>query len=151
MTGGLTFAGGPWNNCVMHAIATVMSDLRDRPGETGLVWANGGYATKHAFGVYSTRPPVGQFRHESPQDEIDALPQRELALPADAAGPAAIEAYTVMHARDGAPELAIATCLLADGRRAWGTSGDGAVTDALLEGEWVGTAVTLTDDGTVHI
>ena len=27
------------------------------PGELGLVWANGGYVTKHAFGVYSTRPP----------------------------------------------------------------------------------------------
>ena len=121
------------------------------PGETGLVWANGGYATKHAFGVYSTRPPAEQFRHESPQDEIDALPQRELALPADAAGPASIEAYTVMHARDGAPELAIATCLLADGRRAWGTSGDGDVTHALLDGEWVGTAVTLADDGTLHL
>ena len=40
---------------------------------------------------------------------------------ADAAGPATIEAYTVMHDRDGAPETAIAACLLADGRRAWGT------------------------------
>ncbi|MEO6157565.1 MAG: hypothetical protein ABIQ39_08030, partial [Ilumatobacteraceae bacterium] len=36
-TGGLAFAGGPWNNYVMHAIATVMNDLRDRPGAKGLV------------------------------------------------------------------------------------------------------------------
>lgn len=150
-TGGLPFAGGPWNNYVMHAIATVMNDLRDRPGELGLVWANGGYATKHAFGVYSTTPPSSEFRHESPQDEIDALPSRDLADPADAAGPATIEAYTVMHARDGEPELAIATCLLADGRRAWGTSGEGDVMTALLDGEWVGTAVTLGDDSTLHL
>ena len=27
-TGGLPFAGGPWNNYVMHAIATTMHDLR---------------------------------------------------------------------------------------------------------------------------
>ena len=53
-TGGLPFAGGPWNNYVMHAIASVVNDLREQPGEHGLVWANGGYATKHAFGVYST-------------------------------------------------------------------------------------------------
>ena len=31
-TGGLPFAGGPWNNYVMHAIATMMGALRDRPG-----------------------------------------------------------------------------------------------------------------------
>src|SRR5262249_6662844 len=50
-TGGLAFAGGPWNNYVMHSIATVVSELREQPGAKGLVWANGGYCTKHAFGV----------------------------------------------------------------------------------------------------
>ena len=32
-----------------------------------------------------------------------------------------------MHARDGAPEQAITTCLLDDGRRAWGLSDDADV------------------------
>ena len=123
-TGGLAFAGGPWNNYVMHAIATMMTDLRDRPGEHGLVWANGGYATKHSFGVYSSVPPTVAFRHESPQAEIDALPRRQLAEPDAAAGPATIEAYTVMHSREGVPEKLISTCLLDDGRRAWGLSDD---------------------------
>ncbi len=150
-TGGLAFAGGPWNNYVMHAIATVVEELRARPGEPGLIWANGGYATKHAFGVYSTTPPADGFRHESPQDEIDALPRRELALPDEAAGPATVEAYTVMHARDGTPEQAIAACLLADGRRAWGTSTDADVLHPLLTGEWVGQPTTLTPDGTLHL
>ena len=150
-TGGLPFAGGPWNNYVMHAIATVVGDLRMRPGEPGLVWGNGGYATKHAFGVYSTDPPATPFRHQSPQEEIDALPSRTLAAPADAAGPAMIEAYTVMHERDGQPELAIATCLLADGRRAWSTSGAADVTTALLDGEWVGNEATLDATGTLHL
>ena len=100
-TGGLAFAGGPWNNYVMHAIATVVGDLRQQPGERGLVWANGGYVTKHAFGVYGTEPPADGFRHDDPQAEIDALPRRELAFAEDAAGPATVEAYTVMHGRDG--------------------------------------------------
>ncbi len=149
-TGGLTFAGGPWNNYVMHAIATVVTDLREQPDEHGFVWANGGYATKHAFGVYGTRPP-DEFRHAKPQDEIDALPRRELAAPADAAGAATIEAYTVMFSRDDVPEQAIASCLLADGRRAWGTSTDAGTTAALCDGEWVDTAVTLTSDGTLTL
>ena len=151
-TGGLPFAGGPWNNYVMHAIVTVVNDLREQPGEYGLVWANGGYATKHAFGVYSTEPPTGgAFRHSKPQDEIDALPRRELALPADAAGKATIEAYTVMFSRDGAPELSIASCLLADGRRAWGTSTDVELAAAMCDGEWVGRAVELDAAGDIHI
>ena len=81
-TGGLSFAGGPWNNYVMHAVATVMADLRDRPGAKGLVWANGGYVTKHSFGVYATEPAPKGFRHASPQDEVDAGPARGFAVPA---------------------------------------------------------------------
>lgn len=148
-TGGLAFAGGPWNNYVMHAIATVMNDLREQPGTTGLVWANGGYATKHAFGVYRTTPPAGGFQHAYPQDVIDAMPRRELAAPADAAGDATIEAYTVMHSRDGVPETVYAACLLADDRRAWGTSTDASLAAAMCEGEWVGRPATLDPDGII--
>jgi acetyl-CoA C-acetyltransferase len=150
-TGGLPFAGGPWNNYVMHAIATVCNDLRAEPDEKGLVWANGGYATKHAFGVYATEPPAQPFRHAYPQDEIDALPKRELASADDAAGSATIEAFTVMHGRDGSPEQAIATCLLADGRRAWGLSTDSDVMTALSDGEWVGYDVTLSSTGELRL
>ena len=85
-TGGLSFAGGPWNSYVMHAIATVMADLRERPGALGLVWANGGFVTKHSFGIYGTDPPAAGFRAASPQDEIDAGAMRHLATAAEAAG-----------------------------------------------------------------
>jgi acetyl-CoA C-acetyltransferase len=150
-TGGLAFAGGPWNNYVMHAIATMMGELRDRPGEHGFVWANGGYATKHSFGLYSAAPPNSAFRHESPQAEIDALPRRQLAEPAAAAGPATIEAYTVMHSREGTPERVISSCLLADGRRAWGLSDDAGTATAVCDGEWVGRAVILDPEGTLLV
>ncbi|MEQ1872871.1 MAG: acetyl-CoA acetyltransferase [Ilumatobacteraceae bacterium] len=149
-TGGLSFAGGPWNNYVMHAIATVMHDVREQRGANALVWANGGYATKHSFGVYGTSPPSA-FQHSSPQAEIDALPRRELADVADAAGAATIEAYTVMHSREGEPETAFAACLLADGRRAWGTSTDAAQVAAMCDGEWVGRSTHLTDDGSLKL
>jgi acetyl-CoA C-acetyltransferase len=146
-TGGLSFAGGPWNNYSMHAVATVMNDLRNDPGANGLVWANGGFASKHAFGVYGTEPPPGGYRYATPQAIIDALPQRVCADPAEAAGAAVVEAYTVMHDRDGQPERAIASCLLTDGRRAWGTSIDRQVAAAMVDGEWVGQTVTLKSDG----
>ena len=148
-TGGLSFAGGPWNNYAMHAIATVMHDVREHPGTNALVWANGGYATKHSFGVYNTNPP-SSFAHSSPQAEIDALPRRQLADAAEAQGAATIEAYTVMHNREGNPENVFAACLLPDGRRAWGTSTDVALAAAMCEGEWVGRATTLTRDGALY-
>jgi acetyl-CoA C-acetyltransferase len=150
-TGGLPFAGGPWNNYVMHAIATMVADLREQPDEHALIWANGGFATKHAFGVYATTPREGGFVHDDPQPEIDALPARTLAAPDDAVGTATIEAYTVMFDRDGAPEQALASCLLADGRRAWGTSGDRAIATAMCDGEWVGVDVALDDSGILRI
>ena len=150
-TGGLPFCGGPWNNYPMHAIATMVGELREQPTARGLVWANGGYATKHSFGVYSATPPAAGFRHEHPQDEIDALPRRELAAGSDAAGPADVEAYSVMFTRDGEPERAQAACLLADGRRAWGTSQEPAVATAMCDGEWVGTTVTLDESGELRV
>ena len=157
VTGGLSFAGGPWNNYVMHAIATMMIKLRNDKSEAqnGFIWANGGYATKHSFGVYSTEPAKKGFRYGSPQAEIDSLDKRELASTTDAAsdvaGQATIEAYTVMHNRDGEPESAIAAVLLKDSRRAWATSLDLQVATALCTDEWVGRKVNLNSDGTLHI
>jgi acetyl-CoA C-acetyltransferase len=148
-TGGLSFAGGPWNNYVMHAIATVMADLRARPDSNGLVWANGGYTTKHAFGVYSTTPPTEPFRHAYPQDRIDAMPRRDVVEGDDPIGAVTIEAYTVMHSRDGDPQTVHAACLLGDGRRAWGTSQDAGLAAAMCAGEWVGRPATLGPAGTL--
>jgi acetyl-CoA C-acetyltransferase len=149
-TGGLPFAGGPWNNYVMHAIATVVNDLRQKPSEKAFVWANGGYTTKHAFGVYSTEPPKDGFKFAYPQNEVDALPRRDVASTAEAAGPATVEAYSVMHHRDGHPEIAHVSCLLADGRRAWGETTETSVMTSMCENEWVGTAVTLNAQGVLH-
>ena len=90
------------------------------------------------------------FRPASPQAEIDAMPRRDLAAPADAAGDATVEAYTVMHTRDGEPERGIAACLLGDGRRAWGTTDDVQLATAMCHGEWVGRRVRLDGDGTLR-
>jgi acetyl-CoA C-acetyltransferase len=150
-TGGLSFAGGPWNNYVMHAIATTMIELRNKPQEAALVWANGGYATKHAFGVYAATPPKNGFRHDSPQAQVDALPRRDAATASQAAGPATIESYSVMHDRDGTPETVCASALLKDGRRAWATSSESALAEEMTRGEWVGKLATLDAHGTLQV
>lgn len=145
VTGGLTFAGGPWSNPVGHAIATMVEVLRADPSSRGLVTANGGHVDKHAFGVYSTEPPSSGFRHEHPQDRIDETPGRR--VDAEHRGSAVIEAWTVMHGRDGTAERAHAACLTPDGARVWGVTDDPA-TMARFEAEDVaGEPVSIGDAG----
>ena len=148
VTGGLTFGGGPLNNYVMHAIARMAEVLRERPGETGLVSSNGGFITKHAFGVYSAAPPREPFRYEVPQDRVDAMPTRE-AVPAFD-GPVNIESYTVMFGSSG-PTEALAACLLEDGRRAWGNTRDPDLMHAMVSEEFCGRAARLQDAGTIEV
>lgn len=142
VTGGLSFFGGPWNDYVMHSIATMVELLRGGD-DIGLVTANGGYVTKHAFGVYSARPPATPFRNEDVQAEVDALPARALAEEHD--GPVTVETYTVMHERDGSPATAFAACLTPDGARTWATSTDAEVMEAMVTEEVCGRPGTVAD------
>src|SRR4051794_7926236 len=148
VTGGLTFAGGPLNNYVMHSIATMVGVLRADPGSRGLVTANGGYITKHAMGIYSTDPPANGFRWADVQDEVDRVPARPSVDEHD--GPVTIEAYTVMHGRDGA-ERGLFACLLPDGSRAWGNTTDGETMKAMMQEEFIGRPARLAAGGTVTV
>ena len=120
--GGLSFAGGPWNNPVGHALASMVDVLRADPGSLGLVTANGGVLDKHSFGVLSTDPPDGGFRYDCPQDEIDALGGCEVV--GDHAGPASIETWTVLHDRDSGPARALLACRTPQDARTWAWSED---------------------------
>lgn len=149
VTGGLSFAGGPWNNYVSHSIATMVGRLRDDAGAKGLVTANGGFLTKHAFGVFSTTPPPRPFRHADVQDQVDALPRRELCEQVTAAdGPVTVETSTVVHDRDSEPVKAIVAALLPDGRRAWGRTTDRDVMVRFTTEETSGSTGTIDGDGT---
>ncbi len=144
VTGGLTFGGGPMNNYVMHSIARMAELLRAQPGSRGLITANGGFLTKHAFGVYSTAPPDTPFRHEDVQQQVDACPTRE--VDEQFAGTAPVEAYTVMYGAEG-PAEAFLSVLTPDGRRAWGRSRDAAIMDAMTREEFCGRSVRLDGEG----
>ena len=108
VTGGLTFNGGPLNDYVMHSIARMVDVLRAAPGDKGLVTANGGMLTKHAFGVYSTEPPGQPFQYQDVQSEVDEFPTRELAE--GHVGEVSIEGLSVMYGADGL-DTAYVACL----------------------------------------
>ncbi|MCU1449991.1 MAG: acetyl-CoA acetyltransferase [Acidimicrobiales bacterium] len=150
VTGGLSFAGGPGNDYVMHSMAAMVDVLRADPGSKGLVTALGWYATKHAIGVYSTEPPPsGAFRHAHPQADVDALPRRDSV--ADHEGDVTIESYTVMHERDGSPAIGLVACLLPDGRRTWANTTEPGLMKTMTLEEFCGRPARLHDSGHIEV
>ncbi len=143
VTGGLPYFGGPGNNYVMHAIATMVERLRREPasGGLGLVSAMGWYSTKHAIGVYGARRPTREWARTDPkvdQAEVDAMPRPELVAGAD--GAATVETYTVVYGRDGAPERGIVIGRLDDERRFIANTppDDRALLESMTTQEFVG-------------
>jgi acetyl-CoA C-acetyltransferase len=142
VTGGLTFFGGPGNNYVTHAVATMVERLRERPTATGLVTGLGWYASEHAWGVYRASPPPRGFAWSSVQGEVDA---QERVRTASGDGEAVVESYTVTHGDDGAVRRLIACARRPDGTRQWGHSDDPDLAAAGEEVELIGATVRLSD------
>lgn len=114
LTGGLTFAGGPGNNYGAHAVATLVRRLRAEPETYGMSTSLGWYATKHAIGVYSARPPARLFAHRRPLVERPAPRPATLGL----VGEGVVEASTTLHDRDGGIEAVVVSVVRTDGTRA---------------------------------
>ncbi|MXZ31976.1 MAG: hypothetical protein F4Z20_00840 [Gammaproteobacteria bacterium] len=155
VTGGLPFFGGPGNNYSMHAIATMVSLLRARPGSYGLVTANGGLLSKHATGIYSTTPYSGNWTRPNPaadQAAVDSLAGPGFTERPE--GEATVETYTVCFRR-GVPERGIVIGRLnADGRRFVANTPDDETTLARLTAEeQMGRAGTVetTSQGNVFV
>ncbi|WP_404434318.1 hypothetical protein LG299_06905 [Microbacterium lacus] len=112
VTGGLTFGGGPWNNYVTHAIATMVTALRDRPEDLGMCTANGGLLTKHAIGIYGARPPASPIIEPRVRQCDTQLPVTDVLH-----GPATILASTVRYARDDVAQHGFVVAETAEGVR----------------------------------
>ncbi|QZT64933.1 acetyl-CoA acetyltransferase [Mycolicibacterium austroafricanum] len=149
VTGGLTFAGGPWNNYVTHSIATMAERLAAQPGQRGLITANGGYLTKHSFGVYGTEPPKHEFRWEDVQSEVDREPARTAVV--EWSGVGTVESWTTPVDRDGAPEKAFLAVRTPEDARVLAVITDRAGAEATVRDDIAGAAVRVHADGTASL
>ncbi|WP_094289106.1 acetyl-CoA acetyltransferase [Mycobacterium lehmannii] len=149
VTGGLTFAGGPWNNYVTHSIATMAERLLAVPGQLGLITANGGYLTKHSFGIYGTEPPPHEFRWEDVQSEVDREPTRTALV--DWAGVGTVETWTTPFDRDGSPEKAFLAVRTPDDERVLAVIPDAAGAAATVDEDISGAKVQVNPDGTAAL
>ncbi len=145
VTGGLTFAGGPWSNYVGHSIATMAELLAANPGRRGLITANGGYLTKHSFGVYGTEPPSSAFRWEDTQSAVDREPTRVAAVEWEGVG--TVEAWTTPFNRDGKPEKAFLAVRTPDERRTLALITDPSEAEATVRDDIGGAKVAIGADG----
>ncbi|QYU69178.1 hypothetical protein J4558_03275 [Leptolyngbya sp. 15MV] len=116
--GGLTFGGGPIGNYMSHAVACMVEKLRAEPG-TGLLFANGGYAThNHTIVLTSDPNPAVAFPQDFDfQAEADAARGDVPELDHDYEGAATIESFTVHYGRDGAPRLGTIVARTPQGNR----------------------------------
>ncbi|ALJ11844.1 acetyl-CoA acetyltransferase [Sphingopyxis macrogoltabida] len=136
--GGLTFGGGPIGNYMGHAIASMTDRLRV-DGGTGLLFANGGYATHNHSIVISSEPiTAASFpRSYDYQEEADAMRDAIPALARDYLGDATIESYTILYRRDGLPKAGVVVARTPAGERtlAHVPPGDEAVLRRLADAE----------------
>ncbi len=103
--GGLTFGGGPIGNYMSHAVACMVEKLR-ATGGTGLLFANGGYAT-HNHTIVLSADPIGAAFPQDFDCQADADARRGPIPPLDEdyTGPATLETWTVHFDRTGEPWL----------------------------------------------
>ncbi len=98
ITGGMTFAGGPFNNFVFQATAAMVSRLRADPGAVGLVTAVSGLLTKPGLAVWSTAAPAAPVLLADLVDEATA--ETPVApLDENPVGSGTIATYTVAGER----------------------------------------------------
>ena len=140
ITGGLTFAGGPWNNYVSHSVATLVGLLREAPDAFGMCTANGSMLTSHAIGIWSCRPPVAPI---APVVITEPMPSRP-SVP-DHEGLATVEAYTVMHDRSGDAVQAFVACRTPEGGRALVGATDPSLLADLEATDWCDRTVDVAD------
>ena len=141
VTGGMPFAGGPYNNYVLQATCRAAELMRQGQGRTALVSCVSGVLTKQAFGLWSVDAPARGFVHEDVSDAV-AREVRALDVLDDFTGPATLAGYTVLHGRGQAPR-GVALVDTATGKRAMTATDDAALIARMQQEEFVGRPVQV--------
>jgi len=147
LTGGLPYFGGAGNNYTMHGIAEAVIRCREERDAFGMVTSNGYYCTKHGVGIYGAAEPITPWGRTDPEtfQGLMRLPD-PMDVELEPSGMITVDAYTVTHGFDNAPERGIICGHTSEGKRAWANTptGDVDVLIAMEEEEWVGKSGKIT-------
>lgn len=146
VTGGMSFAGGPFNNFVLNSTATVAALLRAAPAEQGLITTVSGMLSKPGLAVWSASPPdAGSFVADLAGSPETDTPSRPVAPPDSPGGTAVVASFTVTY--DAADPLRPArTAIVADlpdGTRTAATCDDAAIALSALSESLIGQTVHI--------
>ena len=141
LTGGMSFAGGPFNNYVLQATCRMVERMRAGEGSIGLVSCVSGVLNKVGFGLWGKTPGPVPFRAVDVSGEVAA---RTAVMPVieGHTGPGRIVGYTVVHERGAAPRALV----LADtesGARTLAWSDDTRSVERFAQEDFCGAAVNL--------
>jgi acetyl-CoA C-acetyltransferase len=144
VTGGMPFAGGPYNNYVLQATCRMVELLRAGKGTTGLVGSISGVLTKQGFGVWSRQPGASPFESRDVTDAVPrAMSTKEVV--GGYAGPATIAGYTVLHSKNEPPSGVILADL-PDGRRTMAATSDESIVNRMEAFEFCGATAAISED-----
>jgi acetyl-CoA C-acetyltransferase len=144
VTGGMRFAGGPFNNYVIQSTCRMAQMLRQLPGSRGLVSSVSGVLTKQGFGLWATEPGPNPFAHIDVSAEV-ANHQETKRVLLDYTGPGTVAGYTVIHEQMSPPPRGVAIIDVADGARTVAYCDATAVTSRMQEEEFSGRNVHVTE------
>jgi acetyl-CoA C-acetyltransferase len=148
VTGGMSFAGGPFNHFTFMAMATVAPRLRAEPSALGLVTTVCGMLSKPGLAVWSaTAPPSdrGVLIADLAASAAAHSDTRPVISPESARGPATVASFTVTY--DGgqppAPTRTAIVADLADGNRTAATCDDATIAHLALTETLIGRTVHI--------
>ncbi len=141
VTGGMAFAGGPFNNFVLQATVAMIEAVRSEPGAYGAVAAVSGLLTKPGLTVWSTEAPATGLLVADLADEARAA-TAEVPLDEDPSGKGTVATYTVVYEGMG-PSGVRAIVDLASGSRAVAALDDPDVASTATTEDLISTPVTI--------
>lgn len=140
-TGAMPFAGGPFNNFVLHTVAQAVRLLRERPHGRALVTTVSGVLTKQGFAVLGSQPGPNGYQFVDYTDET-ARRAEVCEIDPDHVGRATIAGLTVMHDRSG-PQAGVIVADLPDGKRSVAMTTEPTLMADMEREEFVGRPVHL--------
>jgi acetyl-CoA C-acetyltransferase len=140
VTGGMTFAGGPFNSFVLQATAAMARRLRAQPG-MGLVTTVSGFLTKPGLAVWASEPD-GQLPLVADLAEQAAAATAQVEVRSEHHGEAAVAACTVTY-EGMEPHEVLAILDTPDGARAIARSTDAGLVARATTEEVIGQPLTV--------
>jgi acetyl-CoA C-acetyltransferase len=153
VTGGMAFAGGPFNNFVLQATATVVRSLREESGSLGVVTTVSGLLTKPGIGVWSCRPDgrpplIADLATKAAALTTVVEPGAVVDTLDGFRGDATVATYTVTY--EGMdPVRSVVLCDTDDGRRCVAISEDPELAGRAVTHELIGARVRI-DEGSLR-